>query len=718
MSLIDEVQRVCQRLAPAGWRDLLLLHGLDIDARPLADELNRALLVDRTIEGFADFSMQGSRGVEAGDPSRSLLYHALASADVTEGADGRLLDDYATGAELETLLNYVYGVSPPTLEQLQTMAGAGATLGVVVFAYEYRPQAGTTHRQHADLCFSRTGIARVGTAPVLYDARSRSFSPLVSDDLHAMRVMPARFSAYIAVQQKGGRGPGWENGDVELDFWRPLHKVFSGSECIAGLDLELKLEAMHVNNKLQQFHISRGDEADWFEPDISKPPFFLTEDLAEWADPLVHGSGLNVPLPKARLVEPALYNGQLVSFSVPPGAGFNGYIIHKRHQLGDDGSVRDLNNEQDVDAIVKAGNYRALHYIDFTADGWVKPVCPSLSEHIPICVAAYSILSAPDFYPESGQAPLIEWAQQQAFPEPIWYVTLQALSERRLAGNLRLPGGHFAENDKGITALVSQLSSVSEAGASCISAGTTRPSWLPDSAAGTFSPGWEIASNGGFRPTYLCAFNLGSPFTEDVRICSAAGGYWPAVTPDSARTFEPALSKPSVIPLWDSENGQTGATSWDGETGPRLITVNGTPVVEYTAYEYSDYTSNALAGRMSLSVTGQTSREQYQQRILAMHLAYIAVGAITRELQGRWAVLSFVRMVHPDDALSLAEAQAGVKLEGEVDFFILYRHGAVLTPADFTRRHVEILEWVELFIGADCLLMNRDNSGWLSCSFD
>lgn len=718
MPLIDEVQKICQRLAPAGWRNLLLLHGLDIDARPLADELSKPLLIDRALKGFSDFSLQGTRGVQAGDPSRSLLYHALASPDVTEGAEGQPLADYATGAELETVLNYTYGVSPPTLAKLQTMAGADATLGLVVFAYEYRPQAGTTHRRHADLCFSRTGIARVGTAPLLYDARLRGFSSFVANDPYAMRVMPARFSTYVAVQQKGGEGPGWESGDGELDFWRPMHKIFNGPECIAGLYLDLKLEAMHVNNKLQQFHINRGADADWFEPDISQPPFVLTEDLANWADPSVHGSGLNVPLPRARLVEPALFNNQLVSFTVPPGAGFDGYIIHKRHQLCDDGLVRDLNNEPDVDAIVRAGNYRALHYIDFTADGWVKPVCPALSAHIPTVVAAYSILSAPDFYPDTGQAPLIEWAKRQAFPESIWYVTLQALSERRLAGNLRLPGGHFAESDKGVTALVSQLSPVSGAATVSTSANPARPSWLPDRAAGTFSPGWEIASNGGFRPTYLCAFNLGSPFTEDVRICSAAGGYWPAVTPDSARTFEPALSKPSVIPLWDSENGQTGATSWDGETGPRLITVNGTQRVEYTAYEYSDYTNNALAGRLLLSVTGQTSREQYQQRILAMHLAYVAVGAITRQLQGQWAVLSFVRLVQPDAALDLAESEAGVKLNGEVDFFILYRHGAVSTPVDFTRRHVEILEWVEVFIGGDCLLINRDNSGWLSCSLD
>ncbi|MGF6315182.1 hypothetical protein [Pseudomonas frederiksbergensis] len=712
MALIDEVQRVCERLASAGWRDLLMLHGLDIQARPLADELKKALSIDRTIKGFEDFSLQGSRGIESGHPARSLLYHALASPNVTEGAGAKPLAEFPTAAELETLLNYVYGVSPPTLAQLQALAGADAILGLVVFAYEYRPKPDTTHRKYADLCFSRTGIARVGTAPLLYDARLRGFSPFVQNQPQAMRVIPARFGAFIAVQQKGGVGRGWRSGDEELNFWCPLHMVFNGTECINGLDVDSKLEAFHVNDKLRQFQIRRGTEADWFEPDLSKAPFVLTDDLAEWGDSSVFGAGLNVPVPKRRLVEPALFNNQLVSFRVPPGANFGGYIINKRHQLQGDGSIRDLNKEPDVDAIVSAGNYQALHFIDFTAEGWVKPICPALSAHIPIIVVAYSILSAPDFYPSCGQAALIEWEQQQAFPEPIWYVSLQALSELRLAGNPQLPGGHFGAEDKGITALVYQrLPGVGTATVGP-SPSAQRPSWLPDHAAGTFSPGWEISTDGGFRPTFLCAFNLGSPFSEDVRICSAAGGYWPAVTPDSARTFEPDGTKPTVIPLPDSENGQTSQPSWDGETGPRLVVVGGREVVECTAYTYSDYTNRALAGQLSLSVTGQTSREEYQQRILAMQSAYIAVGATTRQLQGAWAVLSFVPIVRSDSALAKAESAVGKQLGSTVHFFKIYKYGAISTPSDFTRRHVEILEMVELFIGEKNLLMNKDNKGW------
>ena len=196
MSLIDEVQGLCERLAPLGWHDLLLLHGLDIQGRPLAEELSKELAVDRSVKGFEDFSLQGARAIEAGNPARSVLYHALASPNVLHAANGDVLTDFATAAELEALLNYVYSAALPSLEALQAQAGANATLGLVVFATEYRPRADTPHHQHADLCFCRTGIARVGTAPALYDPQLRGFTPFVEGQSQAMRVIPARFGVY------------------------------------------------------------------------------------------------------------------------------------------------------------------------------------------------------------------------------------------------------------------------------------------------------------------------------------------------------------------------------------------------------------------------------------------------------------------------------------------------------------------------------------------
>jgi hypothetical protein len=82
MTLIDDVQAVCRRLAPHGWAGLLAQHGLDITALNLAEELTRELPdIRRDLPGFEDFAMEGRRGIEPGRPARSLLFHALASRE-------------------------------------------------------------------------------------------------------------------------------------------------------------------------------------------------------------------------------------------------------------------------------------------------------------------------------------------------------------------------------------------------------------------------------------------------------------------------------------------------------------------------------------------------------------------------------------------------------------------------------------------------------------
>ena len=163
MALIDQVKDICTRLAPGGWHNLLLHHGLNILAPSLQDELRNVLKVDRTLAGFEDFASSGVRGIEPGKPALSLLFHALANANVTMDAKGNPLQIYPTAAELETVMNYVYGSQPPSLQQLKELAN-GAPMAVVVFANEYRPAPDTVHKEQADMCFSRTGISRVGTA--------------------------------------------------------------------------------------------------------------------------------------------------------------------------------------------------------------------------------------------------------------------------------------------------------------------------------------------------------------------------------------------------------------------------------------------------------------------------------------------------------------------------------------------------------------------------
>ncbi len=66
--------------------------------------------------------------------------------------------------------------------------------------------------------------------------------------------------------------------------------------------------------------------------------------------------------------------------------------VHARHQVLPNGAVNDLNERPDVARIVAEGGYNALHYLDFTADGWIEALCPELAIQIPRRVPAYSSL--------------------------------------------------------------------------------------------------------------------------------------------------------------------------------------------------------------------------------------------------------------------------------------------------------------------------------------
>src|SRR5918994_1769139 len=203
-SLIDQVTAACERLAPEGWRDLLLAVShdeVDIAAADLSTMLARPLSqIDRTIPGFEDFALEGTRGIEPGSPARSLLFHALASPNVFRDAAGNDLAVFPTPVEIEAVENYVYGVKPPSLNDLHAQAD-DHPLAVVVFALEYRTARETVHGKHADFCFSRTGLARMGTTEAVYDGRRREFLPGKADDPFVFPVQPVRDAPFLAVQR-------------------------------------------------------------------------------------------------------------------------------------------------------------------------------------------------------------------------------------------------------------------------------------------------------------------------------------------------------------------------------------------------------------------------------------------------------------------------------------------------------------------------------------
>jgi hypothetical protein len=720
MNLLESVTRTCQRLAPGGWHSLLLAHGLDILAPSLKAELLKPLIIDRTLTGFEDFCPDGNRAIEPALPAQSLLYHALASPQVTADETGQPLGIFPTHAEIEAVLNYVFGIQPPTLNDLLQQA-QGAPLSVAVFASEYRCAVDTVHGQHADLCFSRTGIARTGTAGARYDERLRCFLPFVDDDVHGIRVMPVHYSAYLAVQLKGDDqrfGPmDFQSGlDDGLDFQVPLHKLFSGAECLHGLDLTLTLDNYQINEKIRHVHL-RHSGTGWQEPEISEHPFIITKDLAGWATQPDLGPGILSPEPKPHLVELAHYKGQPLSFMMPANTGG---MVHGRHKVRDDGQIEDLNDREGVAELVKQGGYRALHYQDGTADGFVRAICPPLTDNLP-SKAAYSAIGATDYFTFCNPRRLLHWVKEEpAFSSPdIWHARLEALSNVRYCANLSLKDQPFTPEDRGITAIVALPRKPKPRPVP----GTwhpspPRPSSLPDAAAGVFGPGWEVGwvrlpGPNGTWINALAGYQMASPFCEDKRICAALGSYWPGVAPDSTRTFEPRDSLHTIIPLTDAETGQ-GDVAWDNHPAPQVILDQGKTFVRYHAYEYSDYTGTALANGFSLSLTGQITQQAYQDRVLSMYRVYTVLGpGDNPALRNYWPLLSFFLVQRPDAELDIAQQQSGVTLNGWVHRYQMYRRGKVIQPAaNFKWRDVEVEEQVSLLVSAKVMLIKYGNAAW------
>lgn len=760
MALIDDVKQVCDRLAPQGWGPLLLKQGLDITSQDLRNELDKELLgIDRDIPGFEDFAFEGIRGIEPGNPNRSLLYHALASPNVLQ-VDGVDLGEYPTLQDLEIVENYVFGAKPPSLPELSALAG-GELMAVVVFATEYRPAVDTVHRKHAELCFSRTGVARVGNAQPRYDPRARGFTPFEDGNDHAFRVLPARYSIWIAVQRPGTEtsfgpmrfdfrvrhpelfsqpGP----SDVTRKFWVPLHKVFSGPDCIRDFTLETELRAHHVNEKIRRVHMEmarRGVNTGWAFPDIDEPPFRFTEGIAGFCADPTFGTGLLVPETHPSLVEAAQYQGQNLTFQVPATNPFDNdwsptfeieateggrpapEYVHVRH--APNGPVQNLNDVPDVADRVWQGGYEAQHYADFTGDGWIEPSCPQLQPQFPRFINAYSIVAAPDFYFNCDQREVMDWWLQRAptsLRNFLWETPPLTLADERVAPNLKLnntdfhagdpalPKANFRPEDDTVTAIVSMPLRLAVQDRPLIEAQRNRHTHLPDTAAGVFAPGWDTSVDTLGTTAHLAAYGLGSPFPEDSKLCAALSTFWPAVAPDAGRSFSTVFA--TVSPLTDEEIGQGGALGWDGVTGPRLVQVNGQDVVEYAHFEHVDYVENALANRFSLKLTGRVKTREYVTRVLSMARAYRALGVNTRQGKRAWNVLSF-RPVQANDAeLQGAINQAGSSPGGDVFRFEMYRPAeSPDQPNDHRRTYLRLRNRTVLFVGGSREILLKPEGG-------
>lgn len=773
--LIDRVALACRRLAPSGWGELLAQHGLDLGASDLAAELARPLTIDRSQPGFTDFALEGHRGIEPGHPCRSLLFHAFASPEVRgyRSQEGSWIElkSFPTLAEIEAVENFVYGAAPPSVEDLRALAN-GAPLAIVVFANEYRPAVDTVHRRHADMCYSRTGIARVGMRKPDYEAPLRGFVALRPDDGTSISVLPARYAAYIAALKPGTKdrhgpmhfveaksrpaagsrhvgkdagirppavplAPG-ETSDADRHFWIPMHKLFDGTECLQGFDLRVGFSINHRNEKLRRAHLlfgSAGHDGGWREPDISKHPFIITSGLAEVSADPEHGTCLIAPIEHPRLVEPAEFEGVPLTYRVPESTHDTPWrlyqsslnlaavhddarrapeYLHARH-IVDDRGEENLNQSDRMLERLQKGKFRARHYVDYTADGWIGVECSTLALEIPRRLPAYSIIASPDYFPEVRQSDLVNWTDQSVPPallETVWPANPgrpEPLSSQRIAANLELKEAGFDSYDDTMTAIVGSCGSGEGRQTPLHRLGRRRTSMLPDGAAGVFAPGWDVSFDrtppnpGGLENeqrgiAFLNNYGLGSPFPEDAMLCAALSSFWPAVAPDVSRTFAPTGRYHSATPLTDEEIGLGTEPPWDGVIGP--IPGPSVDTVDYPRLPYGDYVEAALAGRFDLSSIGDTTPAEYIARTLTMAMVYEALGVTDRFEKSKWAVLSFRRADCTDPDLVAITSSLKRQLNDEHAYrFEMIRHdnAAEKHPTDFTRVLVKVAERVLLF---------------------
>jgi hypothetical protein len=678
MTLLQQVQAICARLAPLGWQGLLERHGLNLQAADLAAELAKPLKrIDRLgVPGFADFHADAVRAIEPGNPAMSLLYHALASPGVhptSNGLPAANLAAYPTLEELDTLENYIYAK-----RQLTLSAADLAGMRVVVFAYQYRTAARTGHGLYADLTYSRTGVARVGTVAAAYNTQRRSFWPIpATNPRRNIAAMGARYGAFLAVAKRlsphevmvGGLAG---DADGRRNFWVPQHKLFAGSECLGGLNLTMDFGEFHLNEKLRRVHLPTVAGTVPMLPgfDINEPPFVRTSKNSTpfvQLQPVGAGSVQVLPVTTGKLVETATQlrqttnKNEIVRYVVPAVTDNNRYpyasfqiaapesglrfapeYVNMRHEVDVNGHLNDLNQLPQAAYRTKLdkGGYEAAHFLDHSADGCIGVKVKGLPPMDPP-VAAYSLVTAPDFLPLVDQTTIFAWAQELAGGEQTQFAQGRPwpLSQGRWAANPAIlqpdtTSAAFDPTDETMTAVLNirQLGTVTSQLKPPAAVTDASVSYLPDASANVFAPGWDVSLSGDINAKvfFLTSFGLGSPFPEDAKLCAALNSFWPAAAPDAARTFGHTTLSPTAQPLLDEELGyhpqhplvqnhtKASRPGWDGEFGPFFETVGNKLFVNYANLNRSDYVTNALAGLFHLSDLGKITAEEMIGRMEAL----------------------------------------------------------------------------------------------------
>ncbi len=638
-------------------------------------------LTDNPDYGFDDFV--GMNLIKPGFPAFSLLYHALASPRVRSST----ILAYPDLAQLDMLENYIYALAD--WEHLKSIyeVKSNDDLVMAVFAYEYRPAFKTPHHEHADLVYSRTGVARVGQHEINFDRINRCFTNKPKDGVPVQRsaVVPARYGLFIARRVKssevdlmstGVYKPGDkfdDKDDAQRTFLQPIRKVFN-HDLLFG-EAKLQFKEMHRSEKLAK--LVEHTNLTFYnnvKPTARDSAQLIVQDSKTTH---IHSSFLVVSKPN-ELIRLAKEDNKPVYFWVPAMIpGEDGYSRNRYFTSFNTQEVQDvellvkvkrndyqkipnqyneprtqplflnITHEQDTvnevgyREVVKDGGFeQRLKDGMFQAPLFEDSICEgSVDAQISVaniaalkglsanCLPAFSIVTAPDFFPQVDNFDLMVYDVAPGTAVGVSYFYeggLSSLATARLSPNPELLS--TKESIDTYTAVLSHKSKAAMPAAKTgkfsnptLPKGYMVSGFLPDVASSVFAPGWDItysADKPGSTDVYLSTEGLGSPFVEDMKLCAAANGMWPASSPDAARTYQGSLDpwsrNPTAIPLTDDEigfhkNSPAGKAmkketfGWDGVQGPFLENMDGVWKVNFADIGRTDVVQNALDGNVDMS---------------------------------------------------------------------------------------------------------------------
>lgn len=695
---LDWFNHFLTKLSNGGWAAIFTPHGWDITAQTATS----ALTVDRTQPGLEEFALAGNTAICAGDPSLSLLYHALMHPGV-QHADITYWPDIS---DIDALENYIYGLAFACMDATAIKHNL-AKLYPIVMAYEYRITSRTPHKKHADLIFSRTGVGRVGTHEPEYDASRRCFNTAPTDNSGGARVQPARYGLFMCEAVRLGDEVAIQGRSQAKDkhrtFYKPVYKLYNGLK-LGDETLSITFNQFHQSDKLARMVKKGGLKVD-ASFDINSAPFTYNSNKDDIVGTEASAGNIIVWRKPQTMCRAAEQNNKIVTFEVPKESllwlkslfaklnipffynnrrytslrvgqnplwaivdyGLNalfqklgsskrafmsprhaGEFTNIRHILDDNGQVVDLNftSIDQFKSKLSEGGYQAIMYEDPVAEGFISANIAGISLTHPV-KAAYSLMTAPDFMPRIGNIDIYQ------YNDNFLVGGSRALCEGRLAVNLRLTHSDgkthvFEENDQTVTAItaINRKQTTSCAGEKEYN----NTHYLSDEASDIFAPGWDVTYTRDelFSTPYYHTSGLGSPFLEDVKLCAAANGMWPAASPDAARTFK--RSTRTAFPLTDIEIGiahecalaknlNTNNKGWDGEYGPFIAECDGTFKVNYASIERSDYISNYDNERFDFAKLREINRIEGKQRLQDLaEVNKILLDGTALDKSGYWLV--------------------------------------------------------------------------------